>query len=265
MRILVVNPNISESVTALIRDEALRAALPGTTITTVTASIGVAYIETPAEAVIGAYAALTMIAEHHAGHDAAVIAAFGDPGVAAAKEIFPLPVIGLTEAALAKAFLLGGRFSIVGISTRIGAWYRTTVESLGLSSRFAGYRGLKADFASVGTVQRERRDMLTDMCLACVEEDRSDSIILAGAPLAGLARQIADRVPVPLVDGVGSAIRMAEALARSGPVRRERGALSPPPEKAHRGLPPALARYIGRLADPDGAGSEAAERRVALP
>lgn len=248
MRILVVNPNISESVTALIREEALRVALPGTEITTATAPFGVAYIETPAEAVVGAYAALEMIAEHCAGHDAAVIAAFGDPGVAAAKEIFPIPVVGLTEAALAQAFLLGGRFSIVGISTRIGAWYRSTVEGLGLASRFSGYRGLGTNFADVGYVQRDQRDLLLELCLACVDEDGSDSIILAGAPLAGLARHIAHRVPVPLVDGVGSAIRMADALARSGHATRERGSLSPPPEKPHKGLSHALARYIGRVA-----------------
>ena len=155
-------------------------------------------------------------------------------------------MVGLTESAVAAAFLLGGAFAIVGISQRIGAWYVQTVEQLGLSSRMTGYRGLKQGFASVGTVQQEARDVLREMCLSCVEQDGADSIILAGAPLAGLAREIASDVPVPLIDGVGSAIRMAEALGRAGYAARRSGAMSPPPAKAHQGLKDGLASLIGR-------------------
>ena len=247
MKILVINPNISESVTELIRDEAMRAALPDTRITTATAAFGVAYIETPGEAAVGGYAALTVLAEQYAGHDAAVIAAFGDPGVMAAKEIMPIPVVGLTEAALASAFLLGGRFAIVGISVRIGAWYCETVERLGLSSRFVGYRGLGQAFADVGTVHKEGQDMLLELCLKCVAEG-ADTIILGGAPLAGVARQIRHLVPVPLVDGVGSAVRMAETLARSDYASRQSGAFSPPPQKPQKGLPLPLSSLVGRTA-----------------
>jgi allantoin racemase len=248
VKILVINPNISESVTALIREEATRVALPDTRITTATADFGVAYIETPAEAAVGGYAALQMLAEHYPGHDAAVIAAFGDPGAMAAKEILPVPVIGLTEAALASAFLLGGRFAIVGISARIGGWYCETVERLGLASRFVGYRGLRNEFSDIGTVHKDEKQELLHMCRACVNEDRADSIILAGAPLAGLARQISDQVQVPLIDGVGSAIRMAETMARSGYAVRKSGAFSAPPQKPHKNLTPALSLLIGRTA-----------------
>ena len=55
-RLLLINPNISDNVTELIRAEALRSASPGTTIEVVTAPFGVAYIETRFEALIGALA-----------------------------------------------------------------------------------------------------------------------------------------------------------------------------------------------------------------
>lgn len=248
MNILIINPNISESVTALIHAEAQRVARPETRFTMATADFGVAYIETPAEALVGGYATLSVLAEKYAGHDAAVIAAFGDPGVMEAKEIMPIPVIGLTEAALASAFLLGGRVAIVGISERIGMWYEQTVEHLGLTSRFAGYRGLGRAFSDVGTVQDEQRDMLLKLCQDCVDNNHADSIILAGAPLAGLARQISDQLPVPLIDGVGSAVRMAQTMAESGFAPRTSGALCPPAEKPHKNMPVALSRLIGRAA-----------------
>ena len=55
-RLLLINPNISDSVSELIRAEAERSASPGTSIAVVTAPFGVAYIETRFEALIGAYA-----------------------------------------------------------------------------------------------------------------------------------------------------------------------------------------------------------------
>ena len=63
-----------------------------------------------------------------------------DPGVAALKEVMPVPVVGLTEAALASACLLGQRFSIIAISQRIQAWYRDVVQANGLSARLRSIR-----------------------------------------------------------------------------------------------------------------------------
>ena len=57
MRILLINPNTSTSVSELIAAEARRAASGATQIEVATAPMGVAYIETRFEALIGAYAA----------------------------------------------------------------------------------------------------------------------------------------------------------------------------------------------------------------
>src|SRR5918911_1628457 len=146
MRILVVNPNISESVSRLIGDEATRVASPGTEITVATAPFGVAYIETRFEALIAAYAVANVIAERRQGHDAVVVAALGEP------------------------------------------------------------------LRDIGSVQTDHARQLRDLCTAAVEEDGADVIILAGAPLAGLARTIRGELPVPVVDGVSSAVRHAETL-----------------------------------------------------
>ena len=100
-------PNISDSVSELIRAEALRSVAEGTTVDVLTAPFGVAYIETRFEALIGAYAAAQLAAEHHARfRNAVIVAAFGDPGLAGLREVLPIPVMGLTEAALASAYRL---------------------------------------------------------------------------------------------------------------------------------------------------------------
>jgi hypothetical protein len=77
-----------------------------------------------------------------------------------------------------------------------------------------------------------------------VADDGADVIVLAGAPLAGLARTLASRLPVPTVDGVSSAVRHAESMIALRPARARQGSYGPLPSKPHRGLPPALERLL---------------------
>jgi len=246
MRLLVINPNISHSVSELIGSEARRAASPGTEITMLTAPFGVAYIETRFEALIGAYAAANLVAEHAAGHDAVIIAAFGDPGVPGIREVLDVPVVGMTEAALASVSLLGNRFSIVAISRRITAWYRESVEQNGLIGRLASIRSLDQPLRDIGAVQSDHAARLRELCTAVVEEDGADAIILGGAPLAGLARSIAGEIPVPVVDGVSSAVKHAETLVELRPGTARVGSFAAPPTKANAGLPEPLRELLRR-------------------
>lgn len=246
MKLLLINPNISDSVSALIRAEAQRAADPGTQIEVLTAPFGVAYIETRFEALIGAYATAQLASEHHAGYDAVVVAAFGDPGLGGLREALPIPVTGLTEAALASAHLLGHRISIIAISQRIQAWYREVVEGYGFGGRLASIRALDRPLSGIGGVQDEHRDALKALAERAVEEDGADVIILAGAPLAGLARSLQGQLPVPVVDGVSSAVRHAQTLVALQPGTHTHGSFASPPSKPNQGLPPAIAQLLDR-------------------
>jgi allantoin racemase len=244
MRLLLINPNISDSVSDLIAAEARRSAAPDTEIEVLTAPFGVAYIETRFEALIGAYATAQLAAEHHARFDAVIVAAFGDPGLSGLREALPCPVTGLTEAALASACLMGNRFSIVAISQRIRPWYRETVDQCGLIGRLASIRGLDESLADIGSVQGDQGERLVNLAERCVDEDGADVIVLAGAPLAGLARSLQGRLPVPSVDGVSSAVCHAQSLVRLGTCKSRRGSFARPPVKPNRGLPPAVARLL---------------------
>jgi allantoin racemase len=245
VRILMLNPNTSQSVTDLIAAAARAAAAPGTEIVPVTAPRGVPYIATRAEAVLGGAVALEMMAELHGGVDAAVMAAFGDPALGGARELFPIPVVGLAEAGMLTACMLGARFAVVTFAQALEPWYRECVEWHGLERRCAGVRALGGAFRSIGEVQREKEDLLVELALRAVEEDRADVVLLAGAPLAGLAPHVADRVPVPVVDCVAASVKQAEALVALRPRKATRGTYRRPDPKESIGLAPALSAWIG--------------------
>ena len=244
MKILLANPNTSQAVTDRIAAVARAAASPGTTIQAVTAAVGAPYIATRAEAVIGAHAVLELFAEHAGDADAAVVAAFGDPGLGAARELLTIPVVGMAEAAMLTACMLGRRFAIITFSPTLGPWYQEIVDYNGLTSRCSGVHCLDEAFADVVHVAEEKSAQLAALCAAAVAAG-AEVCILGGAPLAGLAAGIAQQVAVPLVDGVAAAVRQAETLAALRPRKPVAGSFRRPDAKAMTGLPAPLARLFG--------------------
>jgi allantoin racemase len=244
MRILVLNPNTSEPITERLASAARRAAAPDSVIVPLTAQRGVPYIATRAEAQIGGAIALEMLAEHHRDVDAAIIAAFGDPGLFGARELFDLPVVGLAEASMLTACMLGRRFAIVTFARALGPWYEDCVDMHGLAGRCAGVRMLDESFVSVSDVQEENEDLLVKLANRAVTEDGADVIILGGAPLAGLADKVKDRIPVPVVDQMAAAVKQAEALVALGVRKAATGTFRRPDAKPTIGIARALADRI---------------------
>ena len=86
---------------------------------------------------------------------------------------------------------------------------------------------LDEGFRSIDAVQEEKEAVLVELAQRTVTDDGADVVILAGAPLAGLANKIRDRVPVPLVDGIQAAVVMAEGLVRLKPRKATAGTYPP--------------------------------------
>jgi allantoin racemase len=244
MRILVLNPNYSEGVTERLMAAAAEVASPGVTLVGATASRGVPYIASRAEAQIGGAIALEMLAEKHSDFDAAIIAAFGDPGLFAARELFDIPVVGMAEAAMLTACMLGRRFAIVTFARALGPWYQECVDAHGMRERCAGICMIDEPFGSVNDVQIEKQDALVAEANRAVRMLEADAIILAGAPLAGLTAKVRERIPAPVVDPIAAAVKQAEVLVSLKMGKALAGSFRRPDAKQTRGLPTALAARI---------------------
>ncbi len=243
MRLLVANPNTTQAVTDRIAATARAAASPGTEITAVTARTGPEYIATRAEAVLGGVATLEMLAEHADGMDAVVVAAFGDPGLGGARELLSIPVVGMAEAAMLTACMLGRRFAILTFAVALEPWYQECVDYNGLAGRCAGVFCLDEPFSAIINVAAEKAERILSLTERAIAAG-ADVCILGGAPLAGVAAEIADRVRVPLVDGVAAAVKQAEALAALNPRKATAGTFRRPGAKSMIGISPALARLF---------------------
>jgi Asp/Glu/hydantoin racemase len=244
VRLLIVNPNTTDAVTDLLVNAGRHVAAPDTELVPLTAPRGMPYISTRAEAQIGGAIALEMLAEHHGNAEAAIIAAFGDPGLFAARELFDIPVIGMSEAAMLTARMLGKRFAVVTFTKQLVGWFRDCVDMHQMAPHCVAVRAITEPFASMISVQVDKEDLLVELALRAVEEDDADVIILAGAPLAGLAQKVRERIPVPVVDPIAAAVKQAEALVALSPRKAVAGSFRRPAAKSTKGLDDVLAARI---------------------
>ena len=246
MRILVLNANTTDFVTQTAANEARRVASPGTEIVPATADFGAAIVATRSEHAIAEHAAVVLAARHAPGCDAVVIAVSYDTGLKALREMLTIPVVGMTEAALLTACMLGGPIGLIGFGTRVWPIYRELIDGYGLRAASRARACWRTPRPTSPATTRRSTPNWSRARSDLIAKDGAESIVLLGAVMAGVARRIEERVPVPVLDGMRCAIPQAEALVRIGARKPATGSYAPPGERATSALDPALAAMFGK-------------------
>ena len=143
MRLLLLNPNTSDFVTTTVLAQARLVARPDTDITAITGGFGARVITTRSEEAIAEHATLDALAHHAAGFDAVVLAVSYDTALWAAREMLDIPVVGITEAALLTACMLGTRTGVVMFGRRVLPLYQDLATRHGLATRITGWRAIE--------------------------------------------------------------------------------------------------------------------------
>lgn len=236
MRIKVINPNTTASMTRKIGEAARAVASPGTEIIAVNPESGPVSIEGHYDEAVSAVAMLEEVRRGEAeGIDGYVIACFGDPGLLAAREVARGPVLGIAEAAMHAASFIATGFSVVTTLGRTKIIARHLADSYGMS-HFC--RSIRASEVAVLDLEDERSDarrIIIDECRRARDEDEAGAIVLGCSGMADLARQIERDIGIPVVDGVAAAVRFVEALVGLGLGTSKRGDLAYPLCKPYTG------------------------------
>ncbi len=244
MKLLLVNANTSDFVTDKVRAAAAAAASPGTEIRAVTGTFGARVIATRAENAIAAHATLALAAEHAPGCDGMLVAVSYDTAVRAARELLDIPVLGMTEAALHVASLVGGRVGMVVFGRRTLGLYRDAVAESGLGACVAGWRALESAAPFAPGNQDEADRMVVAACADLVERDMAEAIVLTGAVMAGVPARLQPQIDVPVFDGITAGVPLLEALVRIRPAKPRAGSFAPPSGRETVGLAGPLAARL---------------------
>ncbi|MDB5761064.1 MAG: hyuE [Herminiimonas sp.] len=244
MRILLLNGNISTSVTESLAAEARMYAAPGTEIVATQCSRGAAFVASRASEVVAANAMLEAVAAYQDQYDAILVAISFDTAVAALREMLPVPVIGMTEAACHVATMVSARFGVVVPGARSAAVYRERMVGNGFGPRLAGMRVVGPSAAVLYGDPESALQSIHTAAQALVEEDGCEAVILAGAALVGMHHRLQPRLPVPVIDGIACGVGMLETLVRLKLPKPQYGSYALPEPAQLEKIDPALAELF---------------------
>ena len=245
MKVAVVNPNTTASMTARIAASARAVASAGTLIDAFNPATGPASIEGYVDEAMSVPPMLEAMAAalgREPAPDGFVIACFDDTGLDAARALFAAPVVGIGEAACHMASLLAVRFSVITTLSRSVAAIEHNLHKYGLAARCARVRAAEVPVLDLEDAASGARARIEAEIGAALREDRAEAIVLGCAGMTDLAAALSRTHGVPVIDGVAAAVKLVEGLAALGLRTSKRGSYAAPRAKAWAGTTPPFLR-----------------------
>ncbi len=230
MRILLLNPNTSDDFTRKIARTAEKYAATTTQITALNPNSGPQSIECIYDELLSAPGSLQVLIPQLDQQDGIIVACYSDhPLIYAIREITDKPVIGIAEASMLMAVVLGHSFSIITTNTAWQPLLWEAVRRYGFSERCRSIRttGLPV-LALEGKSESELVVMLAHIAQVAVTEDGAEVICLGCAGMAGADHDLQQQLGVPVLDGVVCAVKMMEGILGYGLKTSKRNAYQTP-------------------------------------
>ena len=238
MNIVVINPNTTVAMTARIAATARSVKNAGTTITAIQSGAGPASIEGYADEAMAVPHMLEALFFEQANTPAIagyVIACFDDTGLDAARCVLDAPVVGIGEASCHLAALLAARFSVITTLARSVSPIEHNLVKYGLASRCARVRAAEVAVLDLEDPASDAYAHISNEIRAALKEDRAEAIVLGCAGMTDLAARLSKEHGVPVIDGVGAAVKLVESLAALGLKTSKRTTYAKPLAKAYAG------------------------------
>lgn len=238
MKIKIVNPNTTRSMTDKIFAAAASVARPDTQIVAVSPAAGPASIDNFHDQ----FATMTgLMEEIHKGvkedFDGFIVAAACDPGLYAARQIASVPVVGIGEASMYMASLVAATFSVVTVIDTIKPLLWEVVDRSGMRNRCVSIRSTSMSILDYERDPARGLGELKDQSRKAVLEDGAEAICLGSAGMVKFAAELEATLGVPVFDGVAAAVKLVEALVDLGKNTSKAMTFKYPGKKEYKGFP----------------------------
>ena len=212
-RILVINPNTNSTITSFMRRVAEELAVEGIVTSVINPDSGPISIESDNDRRMVEPQVIEIVRRaEDSGYNGIVIACFDDIGLEEARRIASVPLVDAFRASISMVSHLASRFTIVttydGAVAPITALVNRLYPTVQYTVRAAGI-GV-AEAASSGSAHEK----LCQTIQNAIEKDGAEAIVLGSGGLAGKAETLSVQFGIPMVDAVGAAISMCQAMVR---------------------------------------------------
>ncbi|MDI9336686.1 MAG: aspartate/glutamate racemase family protein [Gammaproteobacteria bacterium] len=237
MKIKIINPNTTWSMTHKIGEAAQSLQLPNVDILAVSPDFGPASIEGFYDESMACLGLLDEIKKGDAIEecDAYIIACFGDPGLDAARELTRKPVIGVAEAAMRSASYISTGFSVVTTLLRTVVIAEHLLDKYGTRAHCRKVRACELAVLELENPLSNAYQTILKECKMALEEDNAGAIVLGCAGMADLCKRLQLELGVPVIDGVVAATVTAYGLVAAGIQTSKKGDYAYPLPKTYTG------------------------------
>ncbi len=211
MKVLIINPNSDLEMTKAIQKTADNFAKGEFEVVCLSNPDAPRFIETYEDEVKTAPGMIRLVRENEEKFDAFINACHCDPNLDALKEITKKPVVGIGEASMKMASMLGHRFSVVSGASHSIPNKEAVIRRFHLQDAMASVRAPEGD---VSKLSGEEKYMLA--AKLAIEEDKAEVIVLGCAGMTGLDKKMQKKLGVPVLDGVVCALIIATGLVKYG-------------------------------------------------
>lgn len=209
MRILIINPNTTASMTEAIGIAAAKAASTGTTILAVNPEDGPASIQGPEDgeaALPGLFVVFDRYMKGDDPFDAVIVACFDDTGVAELRARSNVPITGIGEAAYRLAAETAAPFSVVTTLAVSIPVLEYNIKSYGLAAQCARVRASEIPVLDLEQHPGQALTRIGSEIAAAMKNDQCRSIVLGCAGMADMAQVLEKTYSVPVIEGVSAAV-----------------------------------------------------------
>ncbi len=214
MRLMLINPNTSDGFTAIAQKAADAYKNPNTIVKAVSSPCGPLTLEGYFDELISSMGVLEIVQKEKDNYDGFIIACFSNHfSIYGARQLTDKPVVGIFEPPMLLAKQLGAKFSIVTPSPRWKPLLEEGLVAVGMQHDCASIRVIGLDVEDLEHLSDdELEDHLFEESRRAINEDGAEVIVLGCCGLAGLDSRLNVRLGVPVLDPVGSAVKVLESL-----------------------------------------------------
>src|SRR5215471_12219698 len=215
-RVLVINPNSTDSVTQAIDNAMAPLRMPGgPRIDCMTLREGPPGVESQSDADAVIAPLCCAIRDAEAETAAFVIACFSDPGLFSAREATAKPVLGIAECGILTALTLGHRFGVISILARSVPRHLRYIAAMGLGQRLPGDLPVALGVAELADA-RTTLTRMVDVGRRLRDEHGADVLVMGCAGMARYRADLEEAVGLPVVEPTQAAVAMAIGRLRLG-------------------------------------------------
>lgn len=154
------------------------------------------------------------------GYDAAIIHCFAEPGLEASRKHVSIPVIGPGEVTLRAGVIRGGRIGMTVPGDQSVESHMEQIRRLGIEDNVVGLEPINFP---IGKYAEQDPQAMTDALVKAAQKlvDKGANVLcpsgLAFIPVRVSAREVSERIGIPVLDPAIVSLRTAELLYEAAP------------------------------------------------